>query len=453
MKKKNVKRKANWQKIFSFVIFIFILTCCFWYGGRLIYYYLDSKKVASDVKDNHYLAASIINANRKSKNFKEYKVDEKQHEYYFYGNVDNNYLVYSNLMFRVVKIDDNNLVTLVTNDPVTYLAYGNKEYDKSTIVNWLNKSNEDNYSGVLEKNLNNVSSYLVKSSVCYDEIDDAKKITCDKVNDSKYIGMISLDNFIKTGGKNGFLNHGISYYSSNYNQDKNIWYVTDEGSLDASDGEDILGIYATITLSPTTSLVSGTGSESDPYVIEKEKGIFASYVKLGEDIWRVYDIDGDNVKLVSTNYIKDENGNQLSYIYSNQTFVHNDTIWGSLAYYMNHTYLNSLGYKDIILNGYYYNGYYGSDSDFTLSNVFASKIDTKVAVPTLGDVMFATDLKNYFISTGVEKNGKRVYYYKDKGIIGTSQVTKEVNVVPCITIKKELLVKGSGTKDDPYRTE
>ena len=455
MKKRNVKRKKNWQKIFSFVSFIFILTCCFWYGGRFVYFYLDSKKVVAN-DDNKHLASYIINANKKSKNFKKYKDNNNDSlEYYFYGNVDNNYLRYSNIMFRIVKIDSNNLITLVTDEPITYLAYGgsNLDYDHSVIVNWLNKNNNVDNSGILENNLNGVASYLVKNSVCIDDINDAKKITCNKESESKYLGIISLDNYIKTGGKNGFLNHGISFYSSNYNQDKSIWYINSDGNLDTSDGEDILGVYATITLSPTLALKSGSGSENDPYVIEKENGVFASYVKLANDIWRVYDIDDDNVKLVLTDYIKDDNGSNLEYIYSNQTFSHNDTIWGSLAYYMNHTYLNSLSYQNIILNAYYYNGYYGSDSNFDLSNVFSSRIDTKVAVPTLGDVMFSSDLKNYFISTGLEKNGKRIYYYKENGIIGNSLVTKEANVVPCITIKKDLLVKGSGTKDDPYRTE
>ena len=50
-RKKTNKRKLNWQKIFSFISFVFILTCFFWYGGRAIYFYLDSKKVVEN-EDN-----------------------------------------------------------------------------------------------------------------------------------------------------------------------------------------------------------------------------------------------------------------------------------------------------------------------------------------------------------------------------------------------------------------
>ena len=37
-------KKLSFQKIFNFISFIFILSCCIFYGTRFIKYYLESKK-------------------------------------------------------------------------------------------------------------------------------------------------------------------------------------------------------------------------------------------------------------------------------------------------------------------------------------------------------------------------------------------------------------------------
>ena len=93
------KRKINIQKIFCFISFIFIMTCVFWYGGRLIYFYLDNKKV--EVKDDDNLAKIILNENNEKDTFKQVSQD-----HYFYKNPNNNYLMYSNILWRIIKINN-----------------------------------------------------------------------------------------------------------------------------------------------------------------------------------------------------------------------------------------------------------------------------------------------------------------------------------------------------------
>ena len=59
MKKK--KRKINKQKVFSFISLIFIIICVLWYGGRLIYFYLDSKK--TNEKEANIFAKILLKQN------------------------------------------------------------------------------------------------------------------------------------------------------------------------------------------------------------------------------------------------------------------------------------------------------------------------------------------------------------------------------------------------------
>ena len=60
-KNKKAKRVINKQKIFSFISFIFLLICCLWYGGRAIYFYLDSRKTFEN--EDKLLAQTIIDKN------------------------------------------------------------------------------------------------------------------------------------------------------------------------------------------------------------------------------------------------------------------------------------------------------------------------------------------------------------------------------------------------------
>ena len=448
-KRNNMKRKINPQKVFCFISFIFILTCCLWYGGRFVYFYLDSHKKTEG--SNKTSASGKLVTSLKSSN-KSLKKDGST--YYFYQNVSNNYLVYSNMVWRIVKINKDDSIMLVSNDVITSLAYGTDEsdYKDDVILKWLNKDSSNKYSGVLESKLNDVSKYLVKTSVCTDNVTDIEKIHCDKVVDDYYLGLLTVEDYVKTGAKKSFINQNSVFYLANQNKDHEIWYLKEDGSLNESGGDDILGIRPTITLSPTTQIVSGTGSEKDPYKIEKDTSYFGSYVKLDKDMWRVYDFDDTTVKLVLVDNIKDDTGS-LTYPYSTTTYRHNDTIKGSLAYYLNHTYLSGLSYKNIILDGYYYNGYYGEDNSFDLKELYEGKIDTKVGVINLGDVIFNYQSNGYFTSTGIEKGSNSVYVLQSDGTVLVKKVNASANVVPCITIKTSNLSKGSGSSDDPYRME
>lgn len=440
------KRKINIQKIFSFVSFIFILVCIFWYGGRFVYFYLDSKKIVTALEDT--LAGSLKQNNQEKETFKQVK-----QTYYFYKNADNNYVSYSNLLWRVVKVNVDNSVMLILEKPIASLAYGDTtvDYEESIIRKWLNKVEAEN-SGILESQLNKVDNYLVKTTTCLDDVSDVEKISCDKVSQDDYLGLLSIEDYLYTGGKSSFIQNGTYSYLANGTKEGEHWYLNTDGKLDRSSGEDIYGIRPTITLKPNLVLKSGTGTMDDPYQFENESSLFAGYVKLGEDLWRVYDETEDMVSLMLDDYLKVDGENLLT-TYSRDSYYHNDTIKGSLAYYLNKTFLNSLSYQDLIIENKYANGYYGSDSNYDFTNAVTTMIDTKVALPSVGQIQFRTDLDNYFLATGVSKNSSLVYLNKSDNTISAKNVTTEANVIPCISIKKENLKVGSGALNDPYRTE
>ena len=444
MKKKKTKRKLNIQKLFCFISFIFIIVCCLWYGGRAIYFYLESKKAHEN--KNKVLSQTIIEENyKKNKNFKELNND-----YYFYNDANNNYLTYSNLNFRIIKVNKNNEITIISDTPITSLSFGkNKTINNSYITKWLNKE-KDKTTGILQDNLNNITKYLVKSKICSDNITNIKKTTCKKIIKNKYISLLSITDYINTGGKKSFINNNYYTYLTN-NKNDDIWYINDEGTLETNDGTDIYGVKFTLTLNPTTTIIEGNGTKDKPYKIEDKTKYFASYVKLDNDIWRVYEENENTLKLSLTNYLK-RNNNVIQHNYSNDNYIHNDTIYGSLAYYLNNTYLNNLSYKDIIIEDKYYNYYYGKDNNYNYEESISKTIDTKVANLSIGNP-FLNDLDNYFIATSPNKNDSSIYTTKKDYTLEETDVEEEKNIIPCITIKKDNLKKGNGTISDPYRME
>ena len=134
--KKKKKRKINYEKLFNFGSFIFILICVLWYGGRFIYFYLDSKK---EVKSEVTTLSMALKSNPNNKE----SIKNINDNFYFYEETNNNYISYSNILWRVVKINKNNTITLVTDNNIATLAYGDVEndYNESNLINWLKTIN------------------------------------------------------------------------------------------------------------------------------------------------------------------------------------------------------------------------------------------------------------------------------------------------------------------------
>ena len=438
-------KKLDFQKIFCFISFLFILSCCIFYGTRFIKLYLEEKKV--EVIEKNTLVKVIRDNNNNKDNFKEINGSE-----YFINNSDNNYIIYSNLLWRIIKINEDNSITVISDSSLTSLAYGEYlDYQNSYVFKWLN-SNDEEYSGILEKHLNKVETYLQKTSTCLDTIDELNNSECQNINKDNYLSLLSTSDFVSVGSKESYIVNNEYFYLSNSNTEKEIWYVDPEGKITTNKGTDVIGIRPVITIKSNIDYISGTGSKEDPYKIENENGLFGSYVKLDNQIWRIYQVNETEVRLVLNNYLKVNNEN-LKYIYSNTSSYHNDTKSGSIAYYLNKTFLNSLSYKNKIKEVKWSNGYYGISSNYDYSTALDTTIDSKVALISIGDIRLNNELDNYFTLTGAKDKSSMVYYIDTNQKLFTKSIQTKVNIVPAISLDKDLLTKGNGTIDSPYEME
>lgn len=434
---KSPKRKINTQKIFNLVSFVFLLTCILFYGFRFIKYYGESHKKV----DQKFIADIIKENNKENENFKNINGD-----YYFYEDSGNNYLKYSNLIWRIIRVNSDGSVTLVLNNPITVLAAGeNKDYKNSYINEWLNSEKTEN-TGIFEQKLNNPNAYLISSTTCIDKIDDVKSVTCKNTYSDSLITIPSLNDYANTGSSKSFMNSEEAFYLSNTNSKNQNWYVDENGKVENTSKNTIMGIKPVITIQRNISLLSGNGSKEEPYEIDNTESLFATYVKLGNDLWQVYDVEGDILKLSLTTYLK-INNEEIKYKYSNTGFYHDDTKLDTLAYFLNHNYLNSLTYKDLIIESEYINGVY---ENYDYKSLLNSKVNTKVSLLSIGNILLNNKSNNYFTTTGVSKNSIDMYVMNNDFKVTTAESTDILSIIPVISIDKNSISKGAGTIEEPY---
>ena len=438
-------KKLNFQKMFCFISFLFILSCCVFYGTRFIKLYLEEKKV--EVQEQNTLVKEIRDNSYDLDNFKEINGYE-----YFINNSNNNYLMYSNILWRIVKINKDNSITIISDSSLTSLAYGEYlSYQDSYVNTWLNLSDKD-YSGILESQLNKVETYLQKTTTCLDTIDELDNSECQNTNSDNYISLLSTSDFVSIGSKDSYVINNEYFYLGNSNSSNEIWYVDDEGKITTNKGTDIIGIRPVITIKSNIDYISGNGTKDNPYIIENENSLFGSYVKLDNQIWRIYQVNDTEVRLVLNDYLKVNNEN-LKYIYSNISSYHDDYKYGSIAYYLNNTFLNSLSYKNKIKEVNWTNGYYGSNANYDYTYALDTTINSKVALISIGDIRLNNELDNYYTLTGNKLNGSMVYVINSNQKLYGKTIQNQINVVPAISLDKDLLTTGNGTIDSPYEME
>ena len=434
------KKKISFQTMFNIVSAVFILTCCIFYGSRFVKLYTENEK------------KMVVEANFLGKILRERNVDtlkKYDEEYYFNGDVNNNYVKYSGLLWRVIKVDENNFVTLISDNSLTSLAFGTeKNYENSYVNKWLSSSDDD-YSGILERNLNNIDNYLYNIDVCTDSIDSVNNTDCSSYSNNYFIASLSLKDYINAGASNSFINDGENFYTSFTTSEGMVWYINKDGKLTTDIGDKFYGVKPVIKFKNTVEIISGNGTKEDPYIVESDFGLFGSYVNLNDDIWRVIDVNDELIKLMYTDYLKDGE-DYISYKYSIYNNTYDVNKKDTLAYYLNNTYLNSLEYNDLIVSRGYSNGYYGKENDYDYALTLDNKVKAKVGLISIGDVIINIDLKDYFTMTLSSKKDNFVYTIQDNNSIQSKYITSLSYIVPVITINK-VDFEGTGTINAPLK--
>ena len=112
--------------------------------------------------------------------------------------------------------------------------------------------------------------------------------------------MLTLEDYLSTGGAKGFLNNGQEYWLASNTNDYQYWYVNSQGDLSISDYDtQLIGIRPVVFVNFNALVASGAGTRKDPFVLKGDivnpaKASELSggkYVSYSDKLWRVIRVD------------------------------------------------------------------------------------------------------------------------------------------------------------------
>lgn len=277
-------------------------------------------------------------------------LNKENSSYIFKGETDNNYILYNNLLWRIVKINNDSSITLILDD----------------YINMLPKNLINSFFENLTNNLN--TDYLTKNKVCIDEMND-NEITCNKINNNSYISLLSAYDYLN------------SFYEEQtfITKDKEIMWLynndnhTNGDSISKSNENNFYEIRPVITLKANTTYKTGNGNKDNPYKIDDESLGLGSIVKINNETYVVYDFI-DDIKLMSLNTIDKLNREKV-------------------LDYLNNELYEKLNYNNILNNLNIYTGTYNNKKD----DLYKEKEIKKIGIPNILDIKINNDITNYYL--------------------------------------------------------
>lgn len=501
-KNKKVKKKhvlGTKEFIFNFLSLVAMIGVGLYFGYRSLYYYSkqnQTKKVEAMtlnglVKNNNGVATGNDNG-----------LHQDNDGYYFKGNVNNNYVIYQNKLFRVIRVNNDNTVKLISENYNASFMWGeDSNYENSNVRNWLNKTDKE-HSGVYYNTITNIEKELVKTEYTEDILKDGKIITQEELEKEKakeeqevkeqeenkeeevkeetkkekkttkkskktkedkkeektkkkkdYVTLLTIKDYTLANGKSSYLNNGKIFYILGKNEDNDNLYIEEDGSIQNTDSLSGFAIRPVITLKKNSVVTSGNGTKDDPYVIQsKDKNYVESYVKLGDDIWRVSSTDGDNLKMYLNGYAK-VNGQEVFHNYSLYNSIFDLGDRSSLANYLNTVYNSSLSYQGVLVDCSFYTGEISDDEGYDYTNIYRNSANTKIGLLNIFDYIANNDLNDYFHINQTSQVGSMEYNTYANGLLEEADVRDVKHIVPSVCINKNSIKGGEGTSNNPYTVE
>lgn len=446
------KRRLKIRPVLITLNVSLLIIIALFYTFRLVKYYLKENG-HKDADTTTLLVDELIKKQSYVDQTKGLVHDKDASIYRYIGKVEDNYLEYSGILFRIVGIDKDNNIKAISDSNLTLMYSGlEKGFDKSYVYKWLNKGDEK-YSGIFENNMDSTDKYLTNTYLCDDVVSDLKNINCEKNNNALKITLLSLYDYASAGGKESYLNNGESYYLSTIDDKNNNYFINTTGDVGLNKiSSKIYGVRPVITIKNNVALMHGDGSKNSPYaVIEKSisklSDVYISkYINYSGSTYRVIST-GENVKIALSDNIKD--GDK----YLEKTFGGKNNIYSTtkktIGEYLNNTYYKSIKNNDLIVKSSYGIGSNTLDNlDYTA--VYSKTNTFNIGMLTLGD-MFISDTKNVLtMNRGIESSMIINVINKDGNVFG-DLIASKYEVRPTMYLKGDInIVSGDGSIDSPY---
>lgn len=264
---------------------------------------------------------------------------------YYVGNVDNNFIYFNNMLFRIVRVNDDNSVLIVSNDALANVDYTNDgRFTDSALDKWLN----DYFYNLLEPSYQD----LIKSSSWCDDVISSDNITtteCSRQTDKRKVGILSLQDYnLSYDGVSSYLDKSNFSWYANLAEDNKAWAITSTDSypntIYSSESTNLLNVVPALNLKASTTILEGDGTYANPYVVVKKdtarrsselnKRQVGEYVSYSGYLFRISNILDDGTTEVIMDSVLKSNNQQvdIGYTNGNKQKVYNPNQEGNIGY-------------------------------------------------------------------------------------------------------------------------
>ncbi len=345
------------------------------------------------------LASEKIKDNLKNKNNDSCQTYQESDGIYYVSAddcVDFNYVWYSGKMWRIVSVNSDGTIKMMTDNNITTIAFGanHRFYDfKNNITSFAYQFlNEDfldtlyNYQNVIvTDNTWNESSTSSIDTELPTTGDTAKIINNATTGKNTPVGLLNTYEY--------YMSFSDDYAECNSKADT-FWLLNSEnydasataGSIFAScnDGggadNSISGIRPVVSLLSSIKFTSGNGTKTNPYRVSGDMEDATAnttllntrnsgeYIKIDNELYRISSINNNITKVIKDTYVS-SSGTSLTKKFSTSYKFGGGSTVDYWDYYLNNNWYNSLSVKSLITSGTFYINYVDGGNHIGSDNI------------------------------------------------------------------------------------
>jgi len=416
-------------------------------------------EVTYTVKDSNYNKTEVVRKVVVSKGLTATMKQYSNSEGYYQGT--SNYVLFSGMLWRVVKVNEDGSVKIILDQPSSNLRINYSQYENSNVDEWLNK--------YFYKALTNPDKYIIDTDFCVGSINsltDYSNYCSEKV--TRKVGLLDINEYYKTNNgetysihsKNFMLGHkiGNNYAEADYDNRK------PEGVTDTI----LAPIRPVITLNNNMNIISGSGSKDKPYKLNDymyaEKGtnledrIIGEYFIYSGIKFRIIGFDDDkNVKsIMASEWTIQPNNTPLRITYKDlddtKFDLGNDENPG---YILNNDYLDYISTKSIVKMEYEIPV---NDYEKKYNEYKSTKVKGKIFLPKTYELFSASSESNPMYTYIDASTNDQLLYAANSATAEVFELSKSdvdtYGIKAVMTLKGNLRIEsGKGTITNPYKVK
>ena len=404
------------------------------------------------------------------------------------GEDPDNYIWYSGKLWRAVLVNnEEKTVKLVTQWNISSIAYDDDSsaFDGSYMEEWLNDTTVDGFLG----NLRDYENFIVTDAKWNATLNSAALGSITRPSDSgtvvtEAVGLLNTYeyqmSYTGTTYSNGYLNNGLYWWSITPLSTNQMWIIRSYGFATSFPTTPPEGIRPSINLKPEIKIVSGDGSENNPYRLEGDNDTSLEGIKLntrysgeyisfgtGENnLYRIVSHETEGLtKITSAEPLKDSGTFKVMNYGNNTIFSSTNTI----GTFLNSDYLiNYVGnsYNNLIEDkATWYLGTVGDGASYKLAKYtdtnmsgYVTSKEARIGLLRLGELMAGQFDKsenntNYW-SINSLGSGNFVRYIHSESGTGNGYPYATSGIKPSLNLKSNVIItSGNGTLQNPFEIE